>query len=227
MQEGDAWARAALLRQGLYRLAAATFLPPTLERIEQLADAAAVAVELGLDRFPFATTARAHVDALFDVDDVAWLGGEYVRLFEAGVDGALCPPCESFYVGEGRVRDAVATTCATLEHTYATLGLQATGGGLTTPDHLVTELEAMSALCGQEARAWTHGHAQVVGVADRGLDLLRRHLVVWLPEFTRRVHRSTHAELYLTASSLALALVHHDRLLLASLARQLAALEAA
>lgn len=227
MREGDDWATAAHLRQGLYRLTAAAFLPPTCEHLEQLRGGAAAVVEFGIEVFPFTAAVLDLADAVENPGDVPWLRGEHIRLFEAGVDGALCPPYESFYTGGGGAREAVATTTAELERTYESWGLRATGGGLTTPDHLVTELEVMSALCGSEAEAWARGPAEVADVAGKGAQFLRRHLECWLPDFARRVDAHARADLPRAATALALALVHHDRLLLTTLARQLTPSEAA
>jgi len=90
------------LRQGLYRFFAVAFLPPEAARIEQLAAAAQLLDDLGVDTLAFAPPWLEMRRLLDNGLEMQELATRYVRLFESGSDGALCPPVESFYVSSPR-----------------------------------------------------------------------------------------------------------------------------
>jgi TorA maturation chaperone TorD len=117
----------------------------------------------------------------------AGLEADYVRLFASGMSGALSPPTESYYRVPAK-GGGIAEFVAELQRDYRSMGI-ASVGLAEAPDHISTELEVMAYLCDLEADAWETEQTQLVGdVLDLESRFLRRHLVVWLPLFQKRVH---------------------------------------
>jgi TorA maturation chaperone TorD len=79
------------------------------------------------------------------------------------------------------------------------------------PDHVSTEFEVMSYLCGIEAEAWESDQGRLawetLGLAGRFLD---RHLSVWIPLFARSIGDAQPLDFYLNLARLAHAFVIHD-----------------
>lgn len=175
----------ARLRQGLYRYFGGALLSPDHQRVAALVAASEFIDGAGVDRYafygPWAQFAAVVTDA-----SAADLSMEYVRLFASGVDGALCPPIESFYRSEAK-GGGIARVISRVERAYREVGLAAFGG-FASPDHAAVELEAMSALCSREAADREAGNLEGVVAALKSENrFLRRHLAVWFPEFRARV----------------------------------------
>lgn len=210
MTSGIPWAEAAQLRQGLYRYLAAALLPPSPERIELLAESAVLLDEMGIEEYAFAPAWRRLADLMAPPPLFSQLATEYVRLFESGVDGALCPPIESFYTTSAR-SGGTASVIADLSKEYGDIGLAAAGTGSVTVDHISTELEVMAALCAQEA---AHAAADEASLAEatvaREQAFLEDHLTRWLPDFAERLAAAAAPPFYDAAISAAIAFTHHD-----------------
>lgn len=212
-----AWTEVARLRQGLYRLLGATFLPPTPQRLDTLSLGAQALADMGVESFPFHTDVIRLLDALQQPADPVARDVEHVRLFGSGVDGALCPPIESFYLP-----GATATVIARLERDYSTLGLSPRRGALVEPDHVAGQLEALSVLCSREAEAWMTGDPRAVADAVRRERwFLQRHPARWVPQLSRRLRAAGAAAPYAVLAAAVASLVVHDQQLLASLAREI------
>ena len=210
------WAEEARARQGLYRFIGAALLPPESGRLELLASAIGILEEYDLDKSPYAIAWRKFVAILESDVSPENLGIEYVRLFGVGFRGTPAIPTESNYRAPNR-DGAVAAFIASLEADYRSMGLTSAGGG-EAPDHISTELEVMSYLCGVEADNWELGKDTVamdtIGIEAR---FVRRHLAVWIPVFVSRVLAADATPFYERASKLLHAFVIHENDYLAAI----------
>lgn len=208
MVEVASWADMARLRQGFYRFIGAAWLSPTDERIDMLVGGADHLHTLGVETFPFFLKWTAFLAELGRCVPNR-LATEYVRLFASGMDGALCPPVESFYAANAK-GGGIALVASNLDREYRSLGYLATG---TTepPDHLATELEVLSGMCGREAESWAlEDLGEATGWMSREAAFLRRHPAAWFPAFRARVMEAE-TELYFVAlAELGHAFVVHD-----------------
>lgn len=216
LESGLALQVLAGLRQKVYRLFATAFLYPDTGWMETLA---LLATSLARESRPLARFAFwPHCDLLLaalgklgDTDRPA-LEASYVRNFMGAVEASMPSAYESAYVE----RDAMAWLLAELDREYTTAGLSLAGGFPEPADHVAVELEFMSILCGQEARAWRREALdEAVGRLEREARFLQRHLGRWFPEFTRRVGRDN--TVYALAAEAAWAFVSHDQDLLTEL----------
>ena len=215
--EPAGWGDLAELRQGLYRFFGGALLLPDGERRDTLPEAAALLDSWGIDDFAFAGPWRELLDALSVAPPAQALEAEYLRLFMAGRDGALCPPSESQYVGAAG--QAAASVVIELNREYAELGLAVAPQAPYAADHAATELEAMAALCHQEAHAWEEGtEGEAVRTLRRQWRFLDRHLARWLPRFAEELRRRSPTGFYPVLVDAASAFVRHDRELVTVLA---------
>lgn len=186
MEEEPEWAAIAATRQGLYRMFGRALLPPEDGLTERLRAAAEYLETRHLTRFAFYPHWLAFRSALLDAPTEAELATTYVRLFASGVDGALCPPTESWYKTDARGGESAELVAAVEQH-YRALGFVPIGTA-EPPDHAATQLEAMSGLCAREAAAWQarqdHETAAVLESEDQ---FLRSRLATWFGDFAARV----------------------------------------
>jgi TorA maturation chaperone TorD len=208
------------LRQGLYRYFGEALSPPGAARLESLDGAGQFLDEVGLNQFAFYGPWRRFADTVA-ATAVDLLATEYVRLFDSGVDGALCPPTESYYRGEAK-GGGIAKVISDVERAYRRMGV-APPAGSETPDHAAVELEAMSALCGREAVARESGSLGQAAAALLEEDrFLRGHLAAWFPEFSERVAEAPGVErFYRTLIEAVHAFVVHEVDLVALLRRDI------
>lgn len=180
------WADEARTRQGLYRFIGVALRPPESERLEAIASAREFLNGRDLDRHPYALDWRRFCVELGSVASIGPLEVEYVRLFGVGMGGTPAMPTESFYrvpARDGGTADFVST----LQREYRSMGLVSVGSA-ESPDHISTEMEVMSYLCGAEADSWESAQSRLAGdtlaLEDR---FLKGHLAVWVPAFAARV----------------------------------------
>lgn len=205
----EGWAPVARLRQGLYRFFGGALLPPDEERLRALAAAAEYLDRGGLEGFAFYGQWRALGERLREPLDLDRLNADYVRLFGSRMGGALCPPVESHYRAKAE-GGGVASLVAALQREYRKFGLSSVNS-TENPDHVSTELEVLSALCGREYEAWEEGDVEAVERSlARAHAFLRRHLCVWLPLFRGRVRKSGAAGFYPELVEAGCAFVIHD-----------------
>lgn len=220
--ETHSWAAIAATRQGLYRTFGRALLPPESGVVETLAAAVDYLETRDLTRFAFYPYWLSFRSALAEAPAVDELAVTYVRLFASGVDGALCPPTESWYKTQARF-GGTAELVAALEADYRVLGL-AVVGTAEPPDHASTQLEAMSALCAREAQAWQTQQdpaaADALGYQDR---FLRAHLATWFGDFAARVRIVDPDGWYRTVIEAADAFVIQEVDLVRAMRRQLGA----
>ncbi len=130
----------ARIRQGTYRLLAAGFGRPSSQLTESVAVGAEALAELDVAGFAFIDPVFGWVGRLVEADASA-LAAEHVRLFGAGMDGALCSLVESQRLGSNLHGDP-ARYSARIEDLVVRSGLERVGTVLP-PDHLVVQLESM------------------------------------------------------------------------------------
>ncbi len=213
------WVDEARARQGLYRFIGATLLPPERDRLELLASAIGILEAYDLDKSPYSIAWRNFVVVLASGVSPEDLGIEYVRLFGVGFSGTPAVPTESNYRAPSQ-DGAVASFIAALQAEYRSMGLVSEGGG-EAPDHISTELEVMSYLCGVEAGAWESSQETLaIGTMRVESRFVRRHLAVWVPMFAGRVLAANPTRFYEAATNLVHAFViHEDDYLAAIVAR--------
>lgn len=203
------WAEEARTRQGLYRFLGAAMRPPEAERLALLASAAAFLNERDLDVYAFSRVWRIFGDALTADGPIEELEVEYVRLFGVGMTGTPAMPTESYYRVPSR-DGGIADFISVLQREYRSMGLKPIGTA-ETPDHISTELEVMSYLCGIEAEAW---EAERDSVAMDTLAMEARflsgHLAVWVPVFSTRTRDADPNRFYGALLDLIHAFVVHE-----------------
>jgi len=221
MVETVDWAGVSVTRQGLYRFFGGALLSPVPGLREALCGAVEYLDGLGLEHFPFLAEWR-DLRTVLETAAGPDLNTEYVRLFASGVDGALCPPTESWYLAEAK-GGGIATLVSDVEQAYREWGFSAANSA-EPPDHASTELELMSALCAREAEAWRSGVTPEVAHCLHAEDrFLRTHLAVWFPHFADRVAAVDAASFYAAVVRTANAFVLHEVDLVRSLVRQVEA----
>lgn len=201
------WEQTAQLRQGLYRVLGSVFAAPSAVLFDQLSEGASYLTGLGTDSFAFAGEWMKLYAALCD-QDPADLVTEHMRLFGSGLDGALCPPIESFYLASGKGGD-MAVAVSTLERDYRRLGYDPVSTSQP-PDHVTVEMELMSALCAREHEGWTVlDFEKVKRTMSEAHRYLEGHLGKWFPEFRQRV-RTNSDSFYRVAADATHAYLVHD-----------------
>ncbi|MEE9568792.1 MAG: molecular chaperone TorD family protein, partial [Candidatus Binatia bacterium] len=79
------------------------------------------------------------------------------------------------------------------------------------PDHVAVELEFMSFLCDQEAKAWEGRRlSEGIGALKHQAKFLDQHLTLWFPAFARGVIRKNGSEIYTAVTRAIQAFVAHD-----------------
>lgn len=210
-----AWADLHALRETSYRLYSSALLPPDPGRVAAWGAAVETIDAAGPEAFSFASAWR-RLRARLDPPPTD-LGPEHVRLFDAAVNGALCPPYESHWVVGAR-RGGPALVTSALERTYRSFGLVTSGTGPVTADHVATELEVVAFLCRREQAARDDDDPDGVGAAHRHqITFLDEHLGRWLPYLGARVRSVAPESFYRTVVDAATAFVRHDRDLLGAL----------
>lgn len=165
---------------------------------------------MGIEAYAFARQWSQLVAELDGGVDEASIAVDYVRLFASGVDGALCPPDESFYLASAR-HGGPAEVAAALRQEYAEMGVASDDELSMELDHVSMELEVMAAACANEADAVEEGdevRAAAWLVTQR--TFLDDHLGSWFPAFAERVSAADADPFYDLTVSAAAAFIHHD-----------------
>jgi TorA maturation chaperone TorD len=184
-------------RAGVYRLIGGAFAYPTKERLAELARAAATiaaTTPAGPVRDAVATFAAAAFEA--DADAV---GTEYVFLFDRQL---RCAPYEGAW-GDAPQMAGKSAALADVAGFYRAFGLEPSGAQADTEDHLVPELEFMSAVALKEAWAVSEGaleRAEITHGAQRAF--VTDHLGRWAPAFAEELAGATPLAYYRAAATL-------------------------
>ena len=213
-------AEEARTRQGLYRLTGATLRPPEVGSFSLLAQAVEFMDARDLDRFAYAREWRTLAKQVLGGLSMEILETEYVRLFGVGVAGTPATPTESFYrvpKRDGGVGDFVAQ----IQIEYRRLGLTWAGSS-EPPDHISTELDVMSYLCGIEADAWDQGSAsEAFAAMSSQKGFLDQHLVIWVPLFVEKGRAAHPVPFYQAVLEFLHSFVVHERNITAALAARM------
>jgi TorA maturation chaperone TorD len=187
----------ALARAGVYRLLATAFAAPTPET---LADVAGTAAALGAeaDLGPAGAAALRALGAAAAAAEPGAVAEEHGFLFDRQV---RCPPYEGAYGPVDPMSAGKAPLLADLAGFYAAFGLAPAAAQPEVEDHLVAELEFMSALAVKEAWAELEGHADGRAVTrDAQAAFLRDHLGRWVDAFAAGLRAATPLPYYAAAA---------------------------
>jgi len=203
------WAEDSRTRQGLYRFIGVALRPPDSYRLGMLAASRCYFTGRELDRFAYSRAWRRFDEHLDGGAPLQSLEVEYVRLFGVGLSGTPAMPTESSYRVPAR-DGGIADFISKIQREYRAMGL-VSAGKAEAPDHISTEMEVMSYLCGVEADAWESGQG-TQALENLGLEarFLERHLAVWVPVFSRRVRAATPSGFYESLIDLLHAFVIHE-----------------
>ena len=194
----DADVTATLARAALYRLLGAAFAYPGPERCAEIARLADTIVETPLADARIAPALSALAGAARDADSPT-VAAEHVFLFERQVH---CSPHEGSY-GDAPQLAGKAALLADISGFYMAFGLTPSTGEPEVEDHIVAELEFMSALAVKEAWAIAEGQAEGLGVTRQAqLAFLADHLGRWAATFAEAIEAATPLAYYTTAAAL-------------------------
>ncbi|MFV1990091.1 MAG: molecular chaperone [Acidimicrobiales bacterium] len=200
----------ARFRQGMYRIFAASFLPPHPERLVEIIAASDALERMGLPYLAFYHEWVPWASTLHSISDTISLDIEYVRMFATGIDGAVSPPTESFYVADP-IRGEVAEVLAQLRMLYDKYRLTPTTVVSDTLDHVSIQLEVLSALCATEADARaSDNETRLKRTLGNQLEFIETHLGVWLPQFVDRIASAETVPFYAQLGPAVASFVHHD-----------------
>jgi TorA maturation chaperone TorD len=191
---GEADVSRALARAAIYRLLGAAFAYPTPPRLHELAVTAARAHQAGAIGEALAAFAQAATGT-----DVETAAAEYTLLFDRQ---APCVPCEGAY-GEAPLMAGKSAALADIAGFYDAFGFGVGGGQWESEDHIIAELEFMSALALMEAWALAGdepGGLEVTRAAQR--TFLEEHLGRWAGAFAAALVTATPLPYYVTAAAL-------------------------
>lgn len=207
-------ANLARFRQIAYRLFATAFAYPDKD---QVCVATAIAATLdsqndALLSFPFFSEWSQLLDRVRALDhcDLKAVEDQYFRCFVIDPELPPCPPYESVHLALPPGASGVLT--AQLVNEYRDGGLEISPSLEEAPDHATVELEYMTLLCDQEARAWEKKHLKEgIEALKRQQSFLKQHLSRWFPGFAREVDKKKTSELYGSLARAASAFIIHDK----------------
>ena len=130
---------------------------------------------------------------------------EYCRLF-VGPGALVAPPWESFY----RSKEHLLFEEWTLQvrEIYHQFGLQSIHENNEPEDHLLLEFEFMIFLIELSLQALDI--EKIKKLISSQIDFLKEHLIIWIPEFCKRVMDHTTSRLYLGAAMVLEDFLHFD-----------------
>jgi TorA maturation chaperone TorD len=203
----------AHLRQAAYRLLSETFMPLTPRKPDEL-QAAARDMREPCQRaagFTFFPALDSYVEAASSLSsgDGPRLVRERAGLFGPNTVTNPVPLHEAGFLH--RTEESSGLMLASLEQHFASAGVSLVAGGAGMPDHISTELDFLSILCGREADAWEAAEFKDVRRAqDRQRRFLESHPANWLPLLCGELDRRGDDCLFHIAASAARSLVAHD-----------------
>lgn len=202
----------ARLRQATYRMASETLLLPEPGRWPQLAEAARALLSEGdwVAAFLFFPELNEFLRALHRTppDEIARLQVKYQVLFGPSTELKPPPLNEAGYLQEAG--DAAGLMLASIEQHYSSAGVSIAAAGARMPDHISTELEFVSLLCGREADAWEAGDLKAARRSqDRQRRFMEKHTSHWLPMLCNAL-RTREGGVFALAACAARSMVVHD-----------------
>jgi len=134
---------------------------------------------------------------------------EYVRLFGVGMGGTPATPTESYYRVPAR-DGGIAHFISSLQREYRSMGLVSVGIA-ESPDHISTEMEVMSYLCGLEVEAWESDQGTLaLDTLSLEVRFIKTHLAMWVPEFCASARAASASGFYGRLVDFAHAYVVHE-----------------
>jgi DMSO reductase family type II enzyme chaperone len=155
----------------LYRVFAACFSYPSIERLVWLSGRECLELLKGLGQLP---RDRVSVSAIGRFWSYSSYESAYIALFEVGVPEPPVPLLESAH-SDRQVPQEIVLECVNF---YDVLGLRPSGSVFPT-DHLVTQLEFLAAA--RYLREQANDANQEASLRRLERDFLERHLLNWLP----------------------------------------------
>jgi TorA maturation chaperone TorD len=194
----DADVAAALGRAALYRLLGAVFAYPGPERCAEIARLAGAIGETSLADARIAPALSTVAGAAREADPPT-VAAEHVFLFDRQVH---CSPHEGGY-GDAPQLAGKSALLADIAGFYTAFGLAPSTGEPEVEDHIVAELEFMSALAVKEAWALAEGETEGLAVT-RGAQatFLTDHLGRWVAPFAEAIAAATPLAYYTAAATL-------------------------
>lgn len=202
----------AELRQAVFKLAAEIFLPPAAGRLGALAQASSRLRESsawasGFAFFPGVDRFLVAVAGLVPSDGPAIEKG-FGTLFGVSSQRTAVPLHETAFLDQ--TGESSGPLLASIEQHYASAGMAVPRMSAALPDHISTELEFLSILCGREAAAWEAGDTRGVRrVQDRQRRFMEKHPSNWLPAFCRAL-KERDGGIFWQAAEAARSLIVHD-----------------
>ncbi|HWP48024.1 MAG TPA: molecular chaperone TorD family protein [Candidatus Limnocylindrales bacterium] len=191
----------AARRSLVYNLLTSGFYPPTYELVEGIQEGYFMS-SLKENLFPplryspgmltlesFTLEARERTRSAIYME----LQAEYTRLF-VGPGPPLVPPYESIYREAGYM--VMGETTLSVLKAYEEAGRVLSSDLKDLPDHVAVELEFLALLCEEEAALWQREETLIAGVIQVEQSFLARHLLQWVPTFTKKVSETSSSFFY-------------------------------
>jgi TorA maturation chaperone TorD len=196
----------ALRRSSIYRALAGALAYPRPGSLADVAGALSTAAE-SPSLPPAPREALIALAAAARAADPAEIEGEYVFLFDRQV---RCPPYEGGY-GDAAQLAGKGAALADVAGFYAAFGLEPSAGQADTEDHIVAELEFMSALALKEAWALGEDHGEGLAVTRQAqIAFLTDHLGRWAAAFAEALAGATPLPYYRAGARALAAWVERD-----------------
>ncbi|MDO8532217.1 MAG: molecular chaperone TorD family protein [Dehalococcoidia bacterium] len=202
----------ARLRQAAYRFVSVLLLDPNEERLNAARDAARYLGRTyrqasGLAFYKSWHTLLREVGALGPLQ-ISDIQKAYCSLFVGSSARSPVPLHESPYLDPRGM--APGKVLVQVEAQYTAAGLRSSPS-VETPDHVATEMEFVSFLCGKEAEAWRSVDVnQALDLLSRQKTFLEAHLFRWLPFLENAVARRDRDGFYAEVIRASWALIAHD-----------------
>lgn len=128
-----------------------------------------------------------------DTDVIAELARCYASLF-LGVGSRTVSPCESIYRGEAR--RLFQSSHFEAQQAYREIGMAKSEGYHEPDDHIAVELGYMARLCELTQEAVEVSRERQAHYLTLQKEFLEKHLLSWIPDFSRDLLESTQSPLY-------------------------------
>lgn len=196
----------ALQRAAVYRALGGALAYPTAPRLAEVVRTCGAVAEICWAP-PEVREALASLGASLAATDAGAIESEYVFLFDRQV---RCPPYEGGY-GDAASLAGKATSLADVAGFYTAFGLEPSAEQADTEDHIVAELEFMSALALKEAWALGENHAEGLAVTRAAqVAFLTDHLGRWAETFAEELATATPLPYYHAVARVLAAWVRSD-----------------
>jgi len=143
------------------------------------------------------------------------LAAEYAGLFLNAGKKSIAP-YESVYTSREKILMQAARDEVLLE--YRQEGLDRIREFPEPEDHIALELEFMSILCRKTIESIEKGDSQTcLSYLKKQQQFIEKHLMTWIPDFSRDMERAAHSGFYLGIAKLTREYLHRDAVMIAQL----------